>query len=83
MEDLKSSGITLRILKEIWIGNTGSRSDFAKRIGISPRRLTAHKRKIEEIMGYKIKFSKKLNSYLLDESSPPLVFRIILNYSLY
>ncbi len=82
MEDLKSSETTLRILMELSLENTGSRNDFAKRMKISSRRLSAHKKKIEQVLGVKIPFCRQRGSYTILENNkqklPPL-FRICLN----
>lgn len=69
VHDLKTSETTLRILIEISKENTDSRNDFAKRMKISPRRLSAHKRKIEEVLNVKLAYCRKRKSYTITETN--------------
>jgi transcriptional antiterminator len=82
--ELKAVETAFKIKQAIEQENTGTREQFASRLGISPRWLTQHIRKLEEVLNLPVNYSRKRQTYYFeyrDQPKLPPIYRIILNYT--
>lgn len=81
MNELKAIEIAQKFCNYLHWERTGSRTEFAELLGISPQWVTAYRRKLEKVYKVQINFSRKHNSYLVANNDyhklpPPLVVDI-------
>jgi hypothetical protein len=73
--EFKSVETAFKIKEAIELENTGTREEFANRLGITPRWLTQHIRKLEEVLNIEINYSRKRETYYIEykdqEELPP------------
>ena len=67
MNELKPLEIAHVFCRCVLSENTGNRKEFAEYLGISPCRVTAYKNKIEHIYKIRIYFSRRRNTYYVDD----------------
>lgn len=68
MNELKPLDIAHQFCRLLHYGNTGTREELARKLGISPVMLNTYRNKIEKLYGVTISYSRKSQTYYLPQS---------------